>query len=79
MAASPFCGCYSIVSWALEADAAILDARIGHGDEPDFLVAGADVRDVETKHFQAFFQLFQGEIILVQHDKVPFVCNLMIV
>ena len=79
MAASPFCGCYSIVSWALEADAAILDARIGHGDEPDFLVAGADVGHVETKHFQAFFQLFQGEIVLVQHDKVPFVFDLMIV
>ena len=64
-----------LIQFRLEADAVVLDARIGNGDEPDFLVAGADVRDVETKHFQAFFQLFQREIILVQHDKVPFDCE----
>ena len=68
-----------LIQFRLEADAAILDARIGHGDEPDFLVAGADVGQVETKHFQTFFQLLQGEIILVQHDRVPFNCDLMIV
>ena len=64
-----------LIQFRLEADAAILEARKGHGEEPDFLVAGTDVGHVDAKHFQTFFQLFQGEIVLVQHDKVPFVCK----
>ncbi|MEZ4681199.1 MAG: hypothetical protein R2932_43995 [Caldilineaceae bacterium] len=58
--------------FGLEADAVVLDTRIRNGDEPDFLVAGADVRDVEAEHFQAFFELFDGEVVLMQHDGVPF-------
>ena len=49
----------------LEADAVVLDAWIGDGDEPDFLVACGDVRNVDAEHFQAFFELFNGEVILV--------------
>ncbi|MEZ4661399.1 MAG: hypothetical protein R2911_27935 [Caldilineaceae bacterium] len=64
MAASPFYGWYSVLGCALEANAIVLDARIGDGDEPDFLVAGADVRDVEAEHFQAFFELFHQKSFL---------------
>ena len=47
----------------LEAEAVGLDAWIGNCDEPDSLVAGADVANGDAKHFQAFFELFDGEII----------------
>jgi hypothetical protein len=57
---------------ALEADAAELEAGIRNGDEPNLLIAGADIWDVEAKHFQALFELFQGEIVGVQHDRYPF-------
>jgi hypothetical protein len=49
----------------LEADAAELDAGIRNRDEPDLLVASADVRDVQAEHFQAFFELFNGEIFVL--------------
>ena len=58
-----------LIQFRLEADAVVLDARIGNRDEPDFLVAGADIRNVEAEHFQAFFELFDGEIVLVQHGE----------
>lgn len=56
----------------LEADAVVLDARIRNGDEPDSLVASADVGNVDAEHFQAFFELLNGEIVLVQHVGDPF-------
>ena len=58
------------VRMGLEAEAIVLDTGIGNADEPDFFVAGGDVRNVDTEHFQAFLELFQGEVILVQHDGV---------
>ena len=56
----------------LEAEAIVLDAGIGNRDKPDFLVTGGDVRHVDAEHFQPFFELFQGEVILVQHGDSPF-------
>ena len=49
----------------LEAVAIELDAGIGDPHKPDRLVAGRDVRHVDTERFQAAFELFQGEVILV--------------
>jgi hypothetical protein len=54
----------------LEANAIILDTGVRNCDEPNTLVAGADVGNVDTKHFQTILKLFQGEVILVQHDWV---------
>ena len=54
----------------LEAEAIVLDAGIRNRDEPDFLVTGGDVGNVDAEHFQPFFELFQGEVILVQHGDV---------
>lgn len=62
-------------NYCLEANAIILDTGIRNGDKPDLLVAGADIGHVDTEHFQAIFQLLQGEVILGQHDRSPFVGN----
>jgi len=43
----------------------ILDAGIGNREDPDFLVASGDIRYVDAEHFQAFFELFDSEVILV--------------
>ncbi|MEZ4614524.1 MAG: hypothetical protein R2867_03280 [Caldilineaceae bacterium] len=56
----------------LEADAVVLDARIGNGEDPDFLVAGCHIGYVDAEHFQPFFELFNGEIVTVQHGDDPF-------
>ena len=54
--------------FGLDPDPTELDARVGDVDEPNPFVAGGDVGDVNPEHFQAFFELFEGEIVLVQHD-----------
>ena len=52
----------------LDPDPAPLEAGIVDGPPEDFLAASADVRDVDPQCFQTLFQLFQGEVVLVQHD-----------
>ena len=63
-------GNVGFIQLRLEADAVILDARIGDGEDPNLLVAGRHVRYVEAEHFQALFELFDSEIILVQHGVI---------
>ena len=58
--------------YALDPDPFPLDAGIGDGDEPDLLVAGGDIGYVDPEHFQAFFELFDGEIVVLQHGGDPF-------
>ena len=57
-----------MIDCRLDPDPAPFDARVRNVDEPDLLVAGGDIRDEDPEHFQTFFELFQGEIVLVQHD-----------
>ena len=61
-----------MIEFRLDPDPAELDARVRDVDEPDPFVAGGDIWDVNPEHFQAFFELFQVEIVLVQHDGSPF-------
>jgi len=55
----------------LEADDPNFPTGVGEGHPVKFLAANADVGYVDAKHFQAVFQLFQGEVILGQHDGFP--------
>ena len=56
----------------LEAIAGIFPARIGDGKDPDSFVASADVGNRDTELFQAGFQGFDGEFLIVQHDCFSF-------
>ena len=49
----------------LEAVASIFPARVGDGEDPDPLVASADVRNRDAELFQTTFQCFDGEILIV--------------
>jgi hypothetical protein len=42
---------YGLQHKALEANPVVLHTGIRNGDEPDLLVAGADVGDVDTEQF----------------------------
>jgi hypothetical protein len=59
---------FCIEGLALEANPVVLDAGIRNSDEPNFLVASADVGDVDAQGFQTSFQLFDGEVLIVRHD-----------
>ena len=59
---------YVVVYHRLEADPAILDTGIVDGPPENALATGADVGDDDAKHFQAVFQLFQGEVFLRYHE-----------
>ena len=61
-----------LILYILEADPVPLDAGIADVPPKYFLATGTDIRDIETEHFQAFFELFDGEIILVQHGERSF-------
>ena len=54
--------------YGLEADPAILDARIVDSPPENPLATGADVGDDDAEHFQAIFQLFQVEVFLRYHE-----------
>ena len=56
----------------LETNPIVLGAGIVDRDKPNFLATNADVGHVDAQHFQAAFELFQGEIVLVYHDSVSF-------
>jgi hypothetical protein len=49
----------------LEAVAIVFPTWISNGKDPDFLVAGADVRHVDAELFQTAFQCFDSEILCV--------------
>ena len=49
----------------LEAVAGIFPARIGDGEDPDPLVASADVGNRDTELFQAAFERFDSKILIV--------------
>lgn len=72
-AESDVCDSLSIQRNRLEADPAILNAGIVDRPPEYLLAASADVRQIQTQGFQTLFELFQGEVILGQHDRVPFV------
>ena len=57
-----------LVTQSLETEPAILDAWVVDGPPEDFLAASADVGDDDAEHFQAVFQLFQGEVFLRYHE-----------
>ena len=61
--------------FCLEAPAVELDARIGNGDEPNVLVAGAHVGDVDAQGFQAILQLLNAEIVIAGHDLLLFLLD----
>jgi hypothetical protein len=60
------------LSERLEADEFQFNAGVVNRPPKHFRAAGADVRDVDAEHFQAIFELFEGEVILGQHDVSPF-------
>jgi hypothetical protein len=60
------------LSERLEADEFQFKTGVVNRPPENFLAAGADVRDVDAEHFQAIFELFEGEVVLVQHDVSPF-------
>lgn len=55
-------------SQGLDPDPAPLDAGIVDGDPQNLFAAGCHIRDVDPQHLQPIFQLFQGEVVLVQHE-----------
>jgi hypothetical protein len=55
-------------SQGLDPNPAPLEAGVVDGPPKHFLAARADVGDVDPQRFQTLFELFQGEIVLVQHD-----------
>ena len=61
-----------LVAATLETKAVVLDAWIGNRYKPDPLVTDGGVGNVDAEHFQSFFELFQGEIVFVQHGGSPF-------
>ncbi len=56
----------------LEAVAIVFPAGIRDGKDPHSFVAGADVGNVDAELFQTAFQLFDGEILIVQHNCFSF-------
>jgi hypothetical protein len=56
----------------LEAIGVVLDTWVRNRDKPNVLVTGADVGDGDAELFQAGFQLFDGEFLIVQHGSVSF-------
>ena len=50
---------------SLEAIASIFPARVGHGKDPDPLVASADVGNRDAELFQTGFERFDSEFLIV--------------
>ena len=64
---SCLCPLTSVVTNRLDPDPAPLEARIVNRDPENLFAASGDVRDVDPQGFQTGFQLFDGEVIFVQH------------
>jgi hypothetical protein len=57
----------------LEADEFYFQTGVVNRPPENFLAASANVGHVDAEHFQAILELFQSEVILVQHDWVSLV------
>lgn len=56
--------------------AIVLDTRIRNREEPNRFVAGADVRQIDTKLFETTFQQFDSKI-LVRHVVFSFLSKVV--